>query len=176
MSKNTTQMRWAERVRREWYLFKVTMVIAGLPGRHAKEIIAELRGEIDAAAADIGLKRALDQLGPARVLSHGYLDGYGKSVPRVYAGLIAFAVLLYGWLFGVISHLEGMVNVAGSLEVSEPRTITSQWLLNTFYVEVDAEGIGAFGFQSGTVSILVTLAIFVIVPLIFARFWRVWHK
>lgn len=179
-----------DKVRREWYLFKLVNILAGLPGKQAQQTVDSLRGELTTAAYEVGMKEAINQIGPARVLGQEYLDAHGKPVPRVYAGLIAFAILLYGWLFAVISHLEGMINTAqgfisataatgesaGSALAAEPITLTSRWLLNDFYVTVSGSEVEAFGIKGDTLSLVVTLAVFIVIPLIFARVWRAWQR
>ncbi len=167
---------FADKTRREWYLFTLELHLAGMPDKKVKEIKQGLRGELTAAAQDVGMRGAIRQAGNVRVIAAEYLDAHGTKVPRVWAGSIALAVLLYGWLLAVISHLDGMINAVEQFDVVAPTTVTSRWLLSEFYVEVSADGIEAFGLIGTTQTLVVTLAVFAVVSLAVARVWRVWIR
>jgi hypothetical protein len=167
---------FADKTRREWYLFTLELHLAGMPDKKVKEIKQGLRGELTAAAQDVGMRGAIRQAGNVRVIAAEYLDAHGTKVPRVWAGSVALAVLLYGWLLAVISHLDGMINAVEQFDVVAPTTVTSTWLLSEFYVEVSDDGIEAFGLIGTTQTLVVTLSVFAGISLIVARIWRVWIR
>ncbi len=177
MSNHTeSALSFTDKVRREWYLFVLDLQLAGMPSKKLTSIEQELRGELTAAARDVGMRQAIRQAGRPRVIAAEYLDAHGTKVPRVWAGSVALAVLLYGWLLAVISHLDGMISAVEQLDVTTPTTVTSRWLLSEFYVEVSADGIDAFGLIGTTQTIVVTIAVFAVVSLAVARIWRVWTR
>ena len=66
----TTRLRLADRLSREWYVFKVEFLAQDVPSGHRKERRRELRSDLSAAAADVGMTQAVGDLGPASVLAH----------------------------------------------------------------------------------------------------------
>ena len=162
----------------DWYFFKLDLLLAGLPNKQVKSINRDLKQSIAEAVADgeTTVSTALEDLGSTGFVAQNYLDAHGKPVPRVWAGIVAFAVLLYGWLLGVISLLEGMHDVASALVVSETQTITSNWLFVNAHVEVTPSGVDAFGFAMSGWNMVGFLAMLVVIPLISARIWRAWSK
>lgn len=160
----------------DWYFFKLDLLLAGMREKHAKAIKKELKAGVLESIADRPMKDALAELGPVNVLASNYLEAYGKPVPRVWAGIVAFGVLLYGWLLGVISILEGMHTTISALDVAAQQTVTKQWLLADIYAEVGPQGIESFGFEVQGWNLVLLLAVFIGIPLICARVWRAWKK
>ncbi|WP_435299122.1 hypothetical protein [Timonella sp. A28] len=160
----------------DWYLFKVDLLMAGLPNSYVSTIRKDLRRELKEAAREQGMRAAIQDLGPAQVLAHNYREAYGRPVPRVWAGIIAFAVILYGWLLGVISLCEGLIASAEQLHVTTPTTVTHDWLFVHARLNATPEGIESFGFTLEGLGLIGFLATLIIVPFICAKGWRAWNK
>lgn len=161
----------------DWYFFKLDLLLAGMPNKQVKEIKRDLKNAVleTATEGNKTIKEALADLGSTTSVASNYLEAFGRPVPRVWAGILAFAVLLYGWLLGVISLLEGMHDTARALEVSSSQTITSNWLFVSAFAEVGPTGIDGFGFTISGWNLLGFLAVMIIIPLMCARIWRVWR-
>ncbi|MBX9247001.1 hypothetical protein ICW40_19605 [Actinotalea ferrariae] len=102
-------------VRREWFLTRLSWHLQDHPGREAKQIVRDLRGELTSAAADVGMRQAVRDLGHPLVLAEGYRAHLGRRVPRwtagaVAAGLaVAFLVYLgFAYAFGTLDTLEAL--------------------------------------------------------------------
>ena len=54
----TTRLRLVDRLSREWYVLKVEFLAQDVPSGYRKERRRELRSDLGAAAADVGMSRA----------------------------------------------------------------------------------------------------------------------
>ncbi|WP_019147101.1 hypothetical protein [Timonella senegalensis] len=159
---------------RDRYLFRLDLLLAGMPNKKVAEIRKDLRIELARAAQDGEFRQALAGLGPVNVLASNYLEAHGRKVPRVWAGLVAFAVLLYGWLLGVISLIEGLYSAADQIRPDATVEVVRNWLFVQARVVAGPEGVDSIGFSLSGWGLLGWLAVLVIVPLICASVWRAW--
>lgn len=104
-----------DRARREWYLARFGWAMQDYPQRRYRVIKADLRREVDVAAADVGMVQALADLGHPRVLAEGYIAELGHRVPRWASGAVAAALaagmVLYlgmAYAFGTLDTLEAL--------------------------------------------------------------------
>jgi hypothetical protein len=65
----TAHLSLTDRLSREWYVFKVEFLAQDIPSGYRKERRRELRSDLTAAAADVGMTQAVRNLGPASVLA-----------------------------------------------------------------------------------------------------------
>jgi len=93
----TAHLRLTDRLSREWYVFKVEFLAQDVPSGYRKERRRELRSDLTAAAADVGMTQAVRDLGPASVLAHQLKLAEGRKLPHVWTGMITFTVILYAW-------------------------------------------------------------------------------
>ena len=88
---------------RERYLTRFSWALQDHP--KDTQIVRELRTELTATAAEVGMRQAVADLGHPRVLADAYLDELGRPVPRwatgavwgaLAVGAVAYLVLAYG--------------------------------------------------------------------------------
>lgn len=86
-------------LRREWYLFRFSWPMQDYPQRQYRQVRRELRESLTAAAQDVGMRRAVADLGHPRTLAEGYIGSLGRRLPRWTTGSVAaggaVAVVLY---------------------------------------------------------------------------------
>ena len=83
-----------ERLRREVYLLELRQWLDEYPARERRALVAQLRGELDAAAADTSMSEAVTSLGRPRALAREYMALLPGDRPRWSRGLVWLA----GWL------------------------------------------------------------------------------
>ncbi|XBH20602.1 hypothetical protein V5R04_10185 [Jonesiaceae bacterium BS-20] len=154
------------------YLTRLSLHIVGLPHRMERDIRHQLRIDITDAAQDIGMAQALKNLGTPRILAHDYLQAHGRPVPKVWTGLVVFALVLYGGLFAMISVLDGLIDGALAADPAATVAISKTWLLSTAEVQMTNGTLDNFGFTMTWWGLLLLF----LVPLVATRFWRVWTK
>lgn len=154
------------------YLTRLSLHIIGLPHRMEREIRHQLRIDISDAAAEQGMAQALQELGPPRVLAHEYLSAYGRPVPKLWTGIIVFALMLYGGLFAMISVLDGLIDGALAANPEATVEISKNWLASQAQVSFTDGVIDSMGFTITPLGI----ALLILVPLITARPWRALRK
>ncbi|WP_024287013.1 hypothetical protein [Cellulomonas sp. KRMCY2] len=100
---------------RERYLFRFSWTMQDYPRREYKRIRRELRAEVTAAAADVGMAAALADLGHPMVLGERYIAELGRRLPRwttgIVAAALAVAVVIYlftAYAVGTLDTLEAL--------------------------------------------------------------------
>ncbi|WP_456787458.1 hypothetical protein [Cellulomonas sp. P5_C5] len=155
---------------RERYLLRFSWAMQDYP--KYKPVVRELRTELTATAAEVGMRKAVADLGHPRVLADGYLSELGRPVPRWTTGAVwgalavgAVAYLAMAYAMGTLDTIEQMGG--GTLErvflgatttfIAEGRTLavesTFTWQVLAFYALV-----------------------FTVPFLLGARVWRSWTK
>ena len=111
----TTRLSTSDALRQDWYLLRFSWSMQDYPRKEYRRIKRELRAETRAAAAEVGMRRALRDLGHPRVLAETYIAEYGKRLPRYNTGIIAaglaVALIVYlfmAYSFGVLDAIESM--------------------------------------------------------------------
>lgn len=88
-----------DRLRRDWYRLRLELAMQDYPPKDYRRIARSLVAEIDAAAADRGMDRALRDLGSPRRLAAGYHAELDRERPRYWdGGIVLGLVLLAAWL------------------------------------------------------------------------------
>ena len=104
-----------DRIRRDWYLTRFDWAMQDYPRKEFKRIKVDLRSELTAAAQDVGMARALVDVGHPRVLAEGYIAELGRRLPRwtsgslaagAAVGVVLFLMMFYS--FGAMDTLEQM--------------------------------------------------------------------
>lgn len=108
----------ADRARLEWYLARLEVALQDYPGRRRRQILKELRAEALAAAPEAGMRAALEDLGPTRLLAARYLAELERPGPRwndgaVVAVFTAFALPLYFWVGASLGAVETLGTTGG---------------------------------------------------------------
>lgn len=100
---------------RERYLVRFGWTMQDYPRKEYKRIRRELRAEVTAAAADVGMAAALAGLGHPMVLGERYIAELGRRLPRwttgAWAAGVAVAVVFYlfaAYAFGTLDTLEAL--------------------------------------------------------------------
>ncbi len=112
-----------DRIRIERYLLGFSWHMQDYPHKEYKQIKAELRSSLRAAALDVGIDRAVADLGSPHVLADQYIAGLGRKLPRWNTGItiagLAVSMLVYlalAYTVGAIDTLEA--KGGGEIELS----------------------------------------------------------
>ena len=116
-------MTLTDRARRSWYLLRFELAMQDYPSKEYKRIRATLRSDLAAAAADVGLRRALVDLGAPSELAAGYYGELHRRRPRYWDGAVAAglvgAILLYSFLsYGAGAVDTLLASGGGTVELS----------------------------------------------------------
>lgn len=164
----TTTLSMSDRWKRYWYLEKVEFYLDSVPGKRRRAILRDLRENLTAAAADVGMPQAIDDLGTPRQLAGNYLDAEPKGGPRWSAGgVTALAVICLVWL----SQASFVLGALGALESTGGGHAELSFLGMPMGVTFTGDEISA----EWSYAIVPWLAIFAVAFLIGARFWRIWR-
>ncbi|WP_421734687.1 hypothetical protein [Cellulomonas sp.] len=153
---------------RERYLTRFSWAMQDFP--KYKRVVRELRTELTAASAEVGMRQAVADLGHPRVLAESYLSGLGRPVPRwttgaVWGGLAVGAVvyLAMAYTFGTLDTLE---QLGGG-------TVEREFLGATVVYTHDDGGIST-SFTLTWQALVFYAAVFTVPFLLGARVWRAW--
>jgi hypothetical protein len=163
----TPLTRFGDRLRRDWYVTKVDFLAQDVPGGFRKGMRRELRSDMSAAAADVGMSRAVRDLGPASILAHQLKLAEGRELPHVWTGVVTFAIIVYAWAGMTMATMYALTEAARQLGGSRPVTVHATWLGTNVGVTSGNHLLSGQAAASG-----LTLAFFIVVPLLAARAWR----
>jgi len=162
-----TRPRLTDRIQREWYVTKVDILAQDVPGGYRKAMRRELRADLTAAAADVGMTQAVADLGPAAVLAHQLKGAEGRKLPHWWTGVITFAIVLYSWIGMLLASANALLVAAEQLADGRTVTVHTDWLGSTVSITH-----GAAELSAAVEFSIVTVAVLVGVPLLAARAWR----
>ena len=138
-----------------------------MPSGHRKERRRELRSDLTAAAADVGMAQAVRDLGPASVLAHQLKLAEGRKLPHVWTGVITFTVILYAWAGMMMATSYALIEAARQLGGDRVVTVHASWVGTNVVVTNGPHHLSGQLDLSG-----LTLAVLIVVPLLAARTWR----
>lgn len=158
----------ADLVRREWYMTRLDWGLRNLPSRENRQILRDLRRDVTATAADIGMRPALADLGEPGELADRYTATIDPEGPRYVAGAVAAGVtagaILYLLMAYGIGTLDTLVDMGGGTRT------TNLWGSEFIFTGTADE------FSVATTSFLpaftIAAAICAVVFLLFSRIWR----
>ncbi|GAA4287710.1 HAAS signaling domain-containing protein [Georgenia daeguensis] len=155
-----------DRLRRERYLLSLVLWLDDdYPSAERRALVAQLRGELDAAAADTSMREAVTSLGPARRLAAEYSGLLDAGRPRWGLGAAAAAAWLLLCLAATAVFASALWQVAPA---AGPEGVTARLLWAELTV-VNSPGESSLGWREGFPwTLLVTLVVF----LVAARAWR----
>jgi hypothetical protein len=155
-----------ERLRRERFLLSLVLWLDDdYPSAERRALIGQLRGELDAAAADTSMPEAIRALGPARRLAAEYNALLDAGRPRWGLGATAASVWLLLCLAATVVFAVALWQVAPGLG-SDGATARLLWAELTV---VNTPEESSLTWESGFPwTLLVTLVVFVVA----ARAWR----
>jgi hypothetical protein len=163
----TAHLRLTDRLQRDWYVFKVDFLAQDVPSGYRKSRRRELRSDLTAAAADVGMSQAVRGLGPASVLAHQLKLAEGRKLPHVWTGVITFTIILYAWAAMIVATTQALIEAATQLGGDRVVTVQASWLGTNVAITNGPHLLSAHWQPSG-----LTLAVFVVVPFLAARTWR----
>ena len=163
----TARPRLVDRLSREWYVLKVEFLAQDVPSGYRKERRRELRSDLTAAASDVGMTQAVRDLGPASVLAHQLKLAEGRKLPHVWTGVITFTVILYAWAGMIMATMYALIEAAIQLGGDRVVTVHASWVGTNVVVTNGPHHLSGQWEVSG-----LTLALFIVVPLLAARTWR----
>jgi hypothetical protein len=163
----TARLRPADRLRRDWYISKVDFLAQDVPSGYRKARRRELRSDLAAAAADVGMAQAVHDLGPASVLAHQLKLAEGRKLPHIWTGVIAFTVVSYAWAGMMMATTYALLEAARQLGGDRVVTVHASWLGTKVVVSSGPHLLSGQLDPSGP-----TLAVLIVVSLLAARAWR----
>lgn len=104
-----TRLRTSDRWNRFWYFQELEFWLDPVPRKRRRAILAELRENLNEAAAGDGMKSALAELGRPRALARQYVEQEPSGRPNWGAGAVAASVVFALWLFGTLIYTLGML-------------------------------------------------------------------
>lgn len=167
-----TSATFTDRLRWDWFFIRFSWHMQDYPGREYRRIRRELRAEITAAAADVGMVAALRDLGHPRVLAERYKAELPTRLPRYATGAVA-AGLTVGALMYL--HLAYTLGVIDTLESVGGGSFTSAPFGTATTVNVSGSGFD-ITLTSTATTWLVALGIGLVAFVLGSRLWRVLRR
>ena len=154
-----------DRTRLELFIRRLDWHLTDLPYARVRQIRRELRANARSAAAELGMRQALANLGQPRALAAGYISAEGRPLPRYLPGVawavaaaIGYSLLVQVYGFGV---LDGQLYSHGTGPV------------RTSFLGATVEAVQtAGGFHFGVTMNAWLLAVAAVAFLVGGRMWR----
>lgn len=165
----TARLTLRDKLALDLYLARFSWSMQDYPGKEEKRIRRELRAEILAAAADVGMERALADLGHPYALADGYKATRDRRLPRWATGAVAAGVAVGMLLYLTIAYAFGALDTLAALGGG---TVTLDVLGTPSTFEASDGGISmttGLGWEGLAVYAGVALVAF----LLWSRAWRV---
>ncbi|WP_225753028.1 hypothetical protein [Actinotalea sp. Marseille-Q4924] len=102
-----------DRLRLGWYLQRLSWALQDYPRRERRAALRQVRQDTLAAAGDVGMRTAVDELGHPRALAERYVAQLDRPLPRWTSGAVAAALAC-----GALLYL-GMAYTTGTLHTLE---------------------------------------------------------
>lgn len=161
-----------DRLRRGWYLTRFSWHMQDYPQRDYRRIRADLRRELDVAAAEVGMRDALREVGHPHALAQGYHAELGRPVPRWASGAAVAALVLALPAYAAAVYAVGGLDV---LEATGGGTATTHPLGGTMDFTSTASEISVSA-QLGPAGLAVVLGLALVAFLLGARAWRLLRR
>lgn len=155
-------------LRREAFLSTLSLWLDDYPGREKKALLAQLRGELDLAAADTSMASAVAAMGNPRQLAAEYRATLPAGRPRWAAGGLWATVAVIVWLILFLTFATALFQVA---DVGGADGVTARFLwAEVTAVDTPEEiSIAADGSFAG-------FGVLAVVFLVGSRSWRVLRR
>lgn len=158
----------ADLVRREWYMTRLDWGLRNLPSKHSRQIQRDLRRDVTATAADVGMRDALSDLGAPETLAEQYASSVDLEGPRYFSGAVAAGATICIVVFLLLAYAIGTLD---TLYAMSGGTRTAN-LWGSEMVFVSTGEVTSFEITNILPMILVLLATSAISFLLFSRLWR----
>ncbi|AEE45197.1 hypothetical protein [Cellulomonas fimi] len=151
---------------REAFLTRFSWAVQDYP--RSERLVRDLRRELTAAADDVGVRRAVADLGHPRVLAEGYLATLDHRVPRWATGATWAALAVGAVAYLVVAYAVGTLDTLADLGGG---TLTRTTLgATTVYTSTDGEL--SVGTEASWQWLVLYGAVFAVVFTLGARLWR----
>lgn len=97
------------------YLWRFGWAMQDYPRREYRQVRTALRAEIRAAAAEVGMRQALADLGHPVVLAEGYVAELGRRLPRWNTGAVAATLAVGALAYMVLAYAAGTLDTLDAL-------------------------------------------------------------
>ena len=159
-------------LRREWYMARLDWGLRNLPSRESRRIQSDLRRDVTATAADIGMRPALADLGASAALAERYTAGIDPAGPRYGSGAVAagvtVGVLALLFLAYAIGTLDTLLAMGGGTRTA------NIWGSETVFVSTT--GATSFEIINVVPMLAVILGLAALVFLLVSRIWRLLRR
>lgn len=148
--------------------------IRGIRSRERKALRRELRDNLGAASADVGVTRALFGIGSPKQLAYD-VTPRARNRPRWSLGAVWAALTFGGVLLALLWTAITFVQVVEASDATGRQVSSSifPWFGTTFHAEIAENGGGlSFGLDNPVALILLPLLVFVVV----ASPWRMLRR
>lgn len=162
----------ADVTRREWYLTRLDWGLRDLPSKESRHIRRDLRRDITATAAEVGMRPALDDLGTPGDLATQYTAGMDPEGPRYVQGALAAGATVAAIVFLLVAYAVGTLDTL-SFVGGGTRTL-SLWGSET--VLTATPEVTSVQIMNAISMVLVIAAISAVAFLVFSRIWRIGRK
>jgi hypothetical protein len=99
-----------DRLRRWSYLQDVELWLDPMPARRRREVLRELRTNLADAAADVGMRAAIDDLGKPRDLAREYVKAEPRRRPSWSLGVLGAGAVALVAVLALMGYLAGMAD------------------------------------------------------------------
>jgi hypothetical protein len=159
-----------DRIARERYLLRFSWAMQDYP--RSGRLTRELRSEITATAAEVGMARAVEGLGHPRLLAEGYIAELPRRVPRWGTGAVwgTLAVSALVWLS--LAYAAGTLDTLAALGGGTVEH-TAFGATTTYVSTADEVSVSSWATWQ---LLVVYLVVFLVPYLLGARVWRAWSR
>lgn len=104
-----------DRLQRDWFLTRFAWQMQDYPQRRHRAIKADLRRELDATAAEIGMRNAIRGLGRPTALAERYREELDRPVPRWATGAAWAAIAIMALVCLTTAYARGALDALDAL-------------------------------------------------------------
>ena len=142
--------------------------LRNLPSTHSRQIQRDLRRDVTATAAEVGMREALADLGRPGGLAEQYTEGTDPEGPRYGSGAAAAAITICIAVFLFVAYAIGTLDTLTAMGGGTRTAVL--WGSQTVFVST----VEVTSFETTNIlpMILVLLAISALSFLLFSRLWR----
>ena len=115
MTTTRTRLSAGDSLRKDWYLLRFGYHMQDFPNRRYKPIRAELSAQLDEAAAHVGMRQAVADLGHPAALAEQYVASLGRRLPRWTTGAVAAGLSIGILVFLGMSYAFGTLDTLDAL-------------------------------------------------------------
>lgn len=158
-----------DRLRLAWYLQRLSWALEDVPRRERRAALRQVREDTTAAAGDVGMPAAIEELGHPRALAERYKAQLDRPLPRWTSGAVAAALAVGALLYLGMAYGLGTMH---TLEALGGGTVTTRPLGGeVVFTAVDDEF--SVAWTMSWAGLLVVAAVAGVTFALASRVWRV---